>query len=141
MGSVRDLLTGNLQYANFDLVYAAGLFDYLTEKVARALVARMVTFLKRGGTLLIANFASGLTDAGYMEAFMDWRLTYRTRDQMRSLLSRHEKFSADGATAIHTDEWGAITYLVSRAVPRAIVSAACSSFKPASTSLQGGGRA
>jgi hypothetical protein len=76
-GSVRQLLSGKLRLNDFDFVYAAGLFDYLSVPIAGALLSRMFEMLKPNGTIMVANFASGFVDAGYMEAFMDWRLTPR----------------------------------------------------------------
>jgi hypothetical protein len=37
--------------------------------------------------LLIANFTTKTYDAAFMEAFMDWRLVYRTPEQVRQLAS------------------------------------------------------
>jgi len=76
-GSVRSLLTGASTFEGLDLVYAAGLYDYLELPVAARLTARMFGMLRPGGRLLVANFARKLRDAGFMEAFMDWTLIYR----------------------------------------------------------------
>ena len=40
--------------------------------------------LKPGGRLLVANMTPD-TEAGYLEAFMDWWMVYRNEDDMRSL--------------------------------------------------------
>lgn len=69
-----------------DLIYSAGLFDYLNDKLASRLLARSFEFLSPGGTLLVANFAPGLVEQAYMEAFMDWHLIYRDEKQMEGLL-------------------------------------------------------
>jgi SAM-dependent methyltransferase len=81
---VRDLIAGRRrdQLGSFDLIYAAGLYDYLSDEVARKLTREMFDMVTPGGTLLIANFVPSLRDVGYMEAFMDWHLTYRTPAQM-----------------------------------------------------------
>jgi extracellular factor (EF) 3-hydroxypalmitic acid methyl ester biosynthesis protein len=84
-GSVRSLLTGQLQFNNLDFVYAAGLYDYLTQPVARRLTQLMFEMLNPGGRLLVANFAPSLIDIGYMETFMQWKLIYRTPDEMAQL--------------------------------------------------------
>lgn len=89
-GSVRQLLKGRDDFTGFDLVYAAGLFDYLEQSTAQRLVERMQGMLNPGGKLLIANFTHNVPDAGYMEAFMDWWLIYRGKDEMISLF---ESFS------------------------------------------------
>jgi extracellular factor (EF) 3-hydroxypalmitic acid methyl ester biosynthesis protein len=69
----------------FDLIYSAGLFDYLTDAVAEKLVASMAAMLKPGGKLLIGNFAPSCCGRGYMELFLDWKLIYRNADQLRNL--------------------------------------------------------
>lgn len=79
---LRRLLTGRLELGSFDLVYSTGLFDYLQETTGRKLVTTMFRMLKPGGRLVVANFMPGVRDIGYMEAFMDWNLIYRTRYDM-----------------------------------------------------------
>jgi len=44
-----------------------------------------------GGQLVVANFMPGIRDVGYMEAFMDWRLIYRTRHDMTDLTMEIEE--------------------------------------------------
>jgi len=84
-GSVRELLTGRRRFEGYDLVYAAGLFDYLTEPVARRLIELMHAALAPGGRLLVANFLPGIADIGYMESMMHWHLIYRSHGQMQGL--------------------------------------------------------
>ena len=84
-GSVRQILSGKANLGQYDLVYAAGLYDYLSAPAGRALTRRMFEATRPGGTLLIPNFLTGIADAGYMEAFMDWRLIYRDHAQMYNL--------------------------------------------------------
>ncbi len=80
--SVRDLLRGRVTFANFDFVYAAGLYDYLTLSVAQRLTEILFAMLKPGGQLLIANFLPDINNAGFMEAYLDWWLIYRTRTDL-----------------------------------------------------------
>jgi extracellular factor (EF) 3-hydroxypalmitic acid methyl ester biosynthesis protein len=76
--SIRRLLVNGFPLGQFDLVYSAGLYDYLEEPVAQALTEAMFGMLRPGGQLLVANFAPNLRDIGYLEAIMDWMLLYRT---------------------------------------------------------------
>jgi extracellular factor (EF) 3-hydroxypalmitic acid methyl ester biosynthesis protein len=85
VGSVRQILGGGLTLPPADLVYAAGLFDYLDDRVATALLGRLVGACKPGGRVLIANFANDSTDRAYMESFMDWWLLYRGEDDLLRL--------------------------------------------------------
>jgi hypothetical protein len=84
-GSVRQILSGKAKTGQYDFVYAAGLFDYLSGPVAAALICRMFEMTRPGGMMLIPNFLTGVRDAGYMEAFMDWRLIYRNQSDMMAL--------------------------------------------------------
>ena len=86
-GSVRHLLAGKAGMGHFHLVYAAGLFDYLEDEVAKRLVQRMWAMTLPGGRVMIANFMPDIPDVGYMEAFMDWWLIYRDSAQVRELFS------------------------------------------------------
>jgi extracellular factor (EF) 3-hydroxypalmitic acid methyl ester biosynthesis protein len=81
----RALLTGKLDLDRFHLVYSTGLFDYLEQPVAQRLVSTMFQLLLPRGRLMVANFLPGVRDVGYMETYMDWRLVYRTRQDMADL--------------------------------------------------------
>jgi hypothetical protein len=112
-GSVRQILAGKLALGQYDLVYAAGLYDYLNAATARALTRRMFDMTRPGGTVLIPNFLTGIADSGYMEAFMDWHLIYRNHEQMYDLVAD----IPTGALAdleVFNDPDDAIAYLVVR---------------------------
>jgi SAM-dependent methyltransferase len=84
---VRELLSGPLAdtLGRFDLVYSAGLYDYLPDSLARRLTARLLQMLRPGGRLVIANFVPGGSGRGYMELFMDWTLVLRNEAALREL--------------------------------------------------------
>ena len=97
-GSVRDLIVGKVNFDPMDLVYAAGLYDYLNNDIGSRLMTRMFSMLKSGGKLMIANFLPNIPDIGYMEAIMDWWLIYRDEKQMLDLtkgISPHEILSIE----------------------------------------------
>lgn len=83
--SVKSLARGNDFSGEFDLVYAAGLFDYLSDPLAKRLVEVMFGCLRPGGTMMYANFLPGIEDVGYMESMMDWWLIYRTDHELSQL--------------------------------------------------------
>ena len=81
-GSVRGLLARKHKLGTFDLVYAAGLYDYLADKVALRLTSICLEMLKPGGVFLFANFSDEMADDGYMESFMHWELIQRSEAEM-----------------------------------------------------------
>lgn len=85
-GSIRDLLRGTA-LGNFDLIYAAGLFDYLESALAKRLIRRLFEALTDGGQLVIANFVPDIRDSGYMETYMGWDLIFRSPDEILDLAS------------------------------------------------------
>ncbi len=111
VGTVRSIIARKSIYKDMDFVYAAGLFDYLSEPVAMRLIERMVEFLRPGGRLLIANFTPAVPDVGYMETFMDWWLLLRTQDQMRRLFGSLPEDSVRDIE-LFEDEFGAIAYAI-----------------------------
>jgi extracellular factor (EF) 3-hydroxypalmitic acid methyl ester biosynthesis protein len=90
-GTIRALFGGPLSRQRFDFIYSSGLYDYLDEPMARRLTERMLGMLTSNGRLLIANYAPGIADVGYMECFMGWTLVYRSPAQMMELLPQHSR--------------------------------------------------
>jgi len=82
--SVKSLVVSN-EHGPFDLIYSAGLYDYLPDDFARTLTRRLFDRLNPGGTLLYANFLPENYGRGYMEAFMDWHLMVRTLEETQAL--------------------------------------------------------
>ena len=110
-GPVGQILARKLNPGQFDLVYAAGLFDYLNAPVAAALTCRMFDMTRPGGVMLIPNFLASVRDRGYMEAFMDWHLIYRDHADMEALAAALPQGSVADCQIFNDDE-GAITYLL-----------------------------
>jgi Pro-kumamolisin, activation domain len=69
-----------------DLIYAAGLYDYLQAPTAKSLTARLFAMLKPNGSILIANFLPDIWESGYMEAAMDWRHLQRRLAEIGAFL-------------------------------------------------------
>lgn len=80
-------LSRNDKLGYFDIIYSAGLFDYLSDKLARRLVTGLLARLRPGGVLLIPNFMPGMSEAHYIEAFCDWWLILRNEQAMLDLLA------------------------------------------------------
>ena len=91
-GSVRSLLGNRHAIGTFDLVYAAGLFDYLEDPVAVRVARKCLQMLKPGGSFFFANFSDETKVDGYLEAFMDWPLLLRSETDMH----RIAQLTADG---------------------------------------------
>lgn len=83
---------GNLAEMSFDLIYSAGLYDYILtfddkRKGAIALTTNLFHLLKPGGRLLIGNFSpNNPLDLRFaMEYLYHWVLIYRDEKEMYSL--------------------------------------------------------
>ncbi len=82
--TIRSLLGAPEAGERYDLIYAAGLFDYLNDRTAARLTARLFDRLRPDGELVVANFVPDVADAGYMESYMGWRLLGRTVEQVQA---------------------------------------------------------
>lgn len=112
--SAELFMPGAAAVERFDLVYAAGLYDYLADELAQLVTARLFDFLKPGGRLLIGSFTPATRDAGYMEAYMGWELVYRDARAMRRFAEPLPQTSLAGVETV-ADETGAVVYLDVRA--------------------------
>jgi len=104
------LITNRLQVGKFDLVYSTGLFDYLNVNSGRRLVTTLFEMLNPGGQLVVANFMPEIRDIGFMEAYMDWNLIYRTRQDMVDLTMEIEESQIRDLTLV-TEENRNIIFL------------------------------
>lgn len=84
-GAIADLMRGRIDLGSFDFIYSAGLFDNLSDNAARGVVSALCQALRPGGRLTIANFTTGCEGDAFVEAFMDWFVTYRSVDELRRL--------------------------------------------------------
>jgi SAM-dependent methyltransferase len=93
-GSVRGILSRRQELGTYDFIYAAGLYDYLVDKVSIKLTQRCLEMLKPGGVFLFANFSEEIGVDGYMETFMNWALLLRTQDDMWNIVNASMDASA-----------------------------------------------
>jgi len=110
-GSVADLLMGrHKELTGFDFVYAAGLYDYLSQKVATRMTSWMFNATRPTGVTLLTNFVHDVVEDGYMEAFMDWELIFRTPEELAATASR---IPADqiAQQRSYTEETGSVVFV------------------------------
>lgn len=89
--SVHQLLRaatqgGEEEFANYDIVYCAGLFDYLSQRVCKRLVDLFCTMIRPGGIVIVTNVAMSNPRKAWMEYVMEWNLIYRDENDMRDLV-------------------------------------------------------
>jgi extracellular factor (EF) 3-hydroxypalmitic acid methyl ester biosynthesis protein len=89
--SVHQLLRAASQggvdeFSGYDLVYCAGLFDYLSQRVCKRMVELFRTMLKPGGVVIVTNVATSNPRKAWMEYVMEWNLIYRDENEMMDLV-------------------------------------------------------
>lgn len=90
--SVHNLLKrrrGNgadIEPDNCDVVYCAGLFDYLSDKVCMRLLQHFAGRVGAGGRLLVTNVHANNPGKFGMEHLLEWHLIYRNEESLSALL-------------------------------------------------------
>jgi O-methyltransferase involved in polyketide biosynthesis len=84
--SVRRILAHPEAVPQADMIYAAGLFDYLDDRTAALLIRRLRARLLPGGSLIVTNLTPRNGEIAYMEAIMDWWMVYRDEADLRGLV-------------------------------------------------------
>lgn len=69
----------------YNIVWSAGVFDYLDNKQFVFLLKRLHTFLEPNGSLVIGNFSNENPTRKYMELFGKWFLHHRSMQELIDL--------------------------------------------------------
>jgi extracellular factor (EF) 3-hydroxypalmitic acid methyl ester biosynthesis protein len=73
------------EITDIDLIYSAGLYDYLPDLVARRLTRVLYARLRPGGRLLVGNMVETPDSTWMLEFVLGWQLLYRTDQAMLRL--------------------------------------------------------
>jgi extracellular factor (EF) 3-hydroxypalmitic acid methyl ester biosynthesis protein len=92
----------------YDLVYCAGLFDYLSDRICQRLMGIFYEMLAPGGLLVATNVDPSNPSRHGMELILDWHLTYRNQQQLKWL---HPPGVPEENIATKSDETGVNIYL------------------------------
>lgn len=71
---------------SYDLVYCAGLFDYLSQPFCAKLTATFYDLVKPGGQVVVTNVSKHNTIPFVMEDFLEWEIIDRSEDEMMALV-------------------------------------------------------
>lgn len=87
----------------YDVIWSAGLFDYLNDKAFLVLLNRFKSWLLPGGEIIVGNFnKENNPSRNYMEIMGDWYLIHRTEEQLRRL-AKQAGF-LDNQIEVHQEE-------------------------------------
>jgi extracellular factor (EF) 3-hydroxypalmitic acid methyl ester biosynthesis protein len=85
--NIRELIVGRKNdtslYADADLIYTAGLCDYLSFSATNRLVKELYRYLKPGGTLIVGNFGTYNPQRFKMEYGSEWFLIHRSEEEIK----------------------------------------------------------
>ncbi|MEM6471366.1 MAG: class I SAM-dependent methyltransferase [Planctomycetota bacterium] len=70
----------------FDLVYCAGLFDYLRDATCGFLIELFYKWVRPGGLVLLTNVTPSHSSIAMMGMVLDWNLELRSQEQMLALI-------------------------------------------------------
>lgn len=68
-----------------ELIYSAGLFDYLSDRMFEALLGTLYSAVTPGGWLAVGNVAADNPSRWMMEYYCDWFLNHRSPQQLQAL--------------------------------------------------------
>lgn len=71
---------------DYDLVYCAGLFDYLSDRLIIRVTRYLFGLLGENGKLVVSNFTFNNPIRSWMTYVMDWELIYRSEEQFEALV-------------------------------------------------------
>jgi len=79
---------GRLELPPQHLIYSVGLIDHLEDEHIVRLLDWIHDRLVPGGTVILGNFDVDNPDRAFMDHIIEWRLIYRSADDLRALFAR-----------------------------------------------------
>jgi extracellular factor (EF) 3-hydroxypalmitic acid methyl ester biosynthesis protein len=92
----------------YDLIYCAGLFDYLSDRVCGSLIELFFRHINPGGLVIVTNVENSRPIVASLELLMEWYLIYRNQQDMLRLKP------ALGEQSVRTDATGINMFLLVR---------------------------
>jgi len=85
------------------LVYSIGLIDYFQDQFVVHLLDWIHALLAPSGRVILGNFHPRNPDRALLDCLLDWKLIYRTEDDMNRLF-RASRFNADCSRIVFEDQ-------------------------------------
>jgi extracellular factor (EF) 3-hydroxypalmitic acid methyl ester biosynthesis protein len=105
---LKEELKPGLQQPRYEMIYCAGIFDYLSDRVCKRLMNMFYAMLEPGGLLIATNVDASNPSKNGMEYLLEWHLTYRNAQQLTALLPDD---APEGSAQLLSDETGVNRYL------------------------------
>lgn len=93
--AIKNIIESGLPIKDVDLIYTAGLFDYLSGPVATAAARSLFQSLSDKGALIIGNFDTSAPNRFGMALVTDWHLIYRTEEELVELFKPVSRVSIE----------------------------------------------
>jgi extracellular factor (EF) 3-hydroxypalmitic acid methyl ester biosynthesis protein len=107
--SVHHVLKGAHRPApGYDMVYCAGIFDYLSDRICKQLMNIFYELLEPGGLIVATNVEASNPSRNGMEYLLEWHLIYRTPLELKRLVPDR---APPASFSLKTDDTGINIYL------------------------------
>jgi len=74
-------------FGQLDIIFSAGLMDYLDRRMFQKLAERCYDHLKPGGVLILGNFGETSPNRAFMDHILKWNLIYRSEQELTDILA------------------------------------------------------
>ena len=105
---LKEEAKSGINHTRYDLIYCAGIFDYLSDRICKRLVNIFYSMLEPGGLLIVTNVDASNPSRNGMEYLLEWHLIYRNVQQLKALMPDE---APQGSANILSDETGVNHYL------------------------------
>jgi len=105
---LKDAAKAGSAGSQYDLVYCAGLFDYLPNVICERLANIFYEMLSPGGLLIMTNVEASNPSRGWMDYAVEWHLIYRDSKSLAKFVPRK---APPGSWTIQSEATGVNLFL------------------------------